>query len=76
MSLSKIKRGVVKNGVLLSLMMFYFSCGRDVFPPDFPAYTSENHRKLEKPLLNGRVSFPLFFPLTRIDFCRSPNHFL
>lgn len=36
MGLGKIKIGIVKNGVLLSLMMFYFSCGKDVFPPDFP----------------------------------------
>ena len=40
MSLTKIKRGIVKNGVLLSLMLFYFSCGKDVFPPDSPGEMS------------------------------------
>ena len=34
MSLSRYRRGVLKNGVLLSLMLFYFSCGKEVFPPD------------------------------------------
>jgi hypothetical protein len=36
MSMGKAKKGIIKNGVLVSVMAFYFSCGKDVFPPDSP----------------------------------------
>jgi len=36
MSIGKARKGIIKNGVLVSVMAFYFSCGKDVFPPDFP----------------------------------------
>ena len=42
MNVGKRKKRIIRNGVLVSLMMFYFSCGKDVFPPDppenFPGY--------------------------------------
>ncbi len=34
--MKKVKKGIVRNGLLLSMMAFYFSCGKDVFPPDSP----------------------------------------
>jgi hypothetical protein len=37
MSLGNARKGIIKNGVLVSLMAFYFSCGTDVFPPDSPS---------------------------------------
>lgn len=36
MDKGKARRGIVRNGVLVSLMAFYFSCGKDIFPPDSP----------------------------------------
>jgi hypothetical protein len=36
MSMGKARKGIIKNGVLVSVMAFYFSCGKDVFPPDSP----------------------------------------
>ena len=36
MSRGTAKKGILKNAVLVSLMAFYFSCGKDVFPPDSP----------------------------------------
>ena len=42
MNVGKRRKRIIRNGVLVSLMMFYFSCGKDVFPPDppenFPGY--------------------------------------
>jgi len=42
MAMGKTKKAKFRNGFLISLMMFYFSCGKDVFPPDppenFPGY--------------------------------------
>lgn len=32
----KRKRRMLGTGVLVSLMAFYFSCGKEVFPPDSP----------------------------------------
>jgi hypothetical protein len=40
MSMGKSKRGIIKNVVLISVMAFYFSCGKDVFPPDSPGEPS------------------------------------
>jgi len=37
MSLRNARKGIIKNGVLVSVMAFYFSCGKDVFPPDSPS---------------------------------------
>jgi len=36
MSMGKARKGIIKNGVLVSVMAFYFSCGKDVFPPGSP----------------------------------------
>ncbi|MBP1739068.1 MAG: hypothetical protein H6Q48_1361 [Deltaproteobacteria bacterium] len=36
MAIGKGKKKIIRNGVLVSLMAFYFSCGKDVFPPDSP----------------------------------------
>jgi hypothetical protein len=36
MSMGKARKGIIKNGVVVSVMAFYFSCGKDVFPPDSP----------------------------------------
>jgi hypothetical protein len=36
MSMGKARKGIIKNGILVSVMAFYFSCGKDVFPPDSP----------------------------------------
>ena len=36
MPMDKSKKRIFKNGILISMMGFYFSCGRDVFPPDSP----------------------------------------
>jgi hypothetical protein len=38
--MSKRRKGMIKNAVLVSLMAFYFSCGKDVFPPESPADVS------------------------------------
>lgn len=40
MDMGKGKKRILKNGFLVSLMAFYFSCGKDVFPPDSPGETS------------------------------------
>jgi len=34
--MGKARKGIIKNGVVVSVMAFYFSCGKDVFPPDSP----------------------------------------
>lgn len=34
--MGKARKGIIKNGVLVSVMAFYFSCRKDVFPPDSP----------------------------------------
>ena len=49
--MGKSKKRIFRSGVLVSLMMFYFSCGKDVFPPDppenFPGYAvSPSHSSL------------------------------
>jgi len=36
MGMRNATKRIVRNGLLLSLMMFYFSCGKEVFPPDSP----------------------------------------
>jgi hypothetical protein len=36
MSMGKAGKGIIKNGLLVSVMAFYFSCVKDVFPPDSP----------------------------------------
>jgi hypothetical protein len=51
MAMGKTKKAMFRNGVLVSLMMFYFSCGKDAFPPDppenFPGYAvSSSHSSL------------------------------
>lgn len=36
MATGKINKRLFRTGVLVSTMAFYFSCGKDVFPPDSP----------------------------------------
>ena len=36
MATGKSNKTIFRTGVLVSMMAFYFSCGKDVFPPDSP----------------------------------------
>jgi hypothetical protein len=46
MAIVKGKKRIIRNSVLVSLMAFYFSCGKDVFPPDSPGeMTSQRNTK-------------------------------
>jgi hypothetical protein len=73
MAIGKGKKRIIRNGVLVSLMAFYFSCGKDVFPPDSPDETSS-----EKGIANAsqilRDAKERFSPCTvhRVP-CTSPN---
>ena len=58
MDMRNATKGIFKNGVLLSLMMFYFSCGKDVFPPDSPE-NSFPHALHRVPCTSSNVAFRL-----------------
>ena len=73
MSLRNARKGIIKNGVLVSVMAFYFSCGKDVFPPDFPDEPSSERGSATASLVlyDAEERFP---PCTvhRVP-CTSPN---
>lgn len=61
--MKKVKKGIVRNGLLLSMMAFYFSCGKDVFPPDYPDEISPE-RGLPSASLISRDAKERFSPFT------------
>ena len=73
MSLRNARKGIIKNGVLVSVMAFYFSCGKDVFPPDSPDEISSERSAATASLVlhDAEERFP---PCTvhRVP-CTSPN---
>jgi hypothetical protein len=54
MNIGKTRKGIIRNGVLVSMMAFYFSCGKDVFPPDSPGEMGfHKNAKIVLRALNG-----------------------
>jgi hypothetical protein len=56
MSIGKARKGILKNAVLVSVMAFYFSCGKDVFSPDSP-----NEMRFQE---NAKTASPLTLTLS------------
>jgi hypothetical protein len=63
--MTRSKKRAFRNGLLISMMAFYFSCGQEVFPPDspenFPGYA-------QQAAPSAVFAFPLPFDLYPFPF--------